>query len=35
MCNAMPHVGKGQRIIVAALLYTVFAPDSRVECHQQ
>ncbi len=32
---AMAHVGKGQRSMVAALLRTVFAQDSRVECHQQ
>ncbi|NWC84268.1 transposase, partial [Pseudomonas putida] len=28
-------VGKGQRTMVAALLRTVFAQDSRTECHQQ
>ena len=35
MRNAMAHVGKGQRTMVAALLRTVFAQDSRAECHQQ
>lgn len=35
MRNAMAHVGKGQRSMVAALLRTVFAQDSRAECHQQ
>lgn len=35
MRNAMPHVGKGQRGTVAALLRTVFAQDNRAECHQQ
>ncbi|MGA3682808.1 IS256 family transposase [Pseudomonas graminis] len=35
MRNAMAHVGKGQRTMVAALLRTVFAQDSRQECHQQ
>lgn len=35
MRNAMAHVGKGQRTMVAALLRTVFAQDSRTECHQQ
>lgn len=33
MRNAMAHIGKGQRSMVAALLRTVFAQDSRVECH--
>lgn len=35
MHNAMAHVGKGQRSMVAALLRTVFTQDSRAEYHQQ
>ena len=35
MRNAMAHVGNGHRTMVAALLRTVFAQDSRQECLQQ
>ncbi len=33
--NAMAHVGHGQRTMVAALLRSVFAQDSRAERHRQ
>lgn len=35
MRNAMAHVAKGQRTMVAALLRTALAQDSGAECHQQ